>query len=166
MQKVLLALGTILVAAGCVHESDLACTDRSRARTQEKLYGAWTTREIDTSYPEWGDAAGYQLFVYEDKRLDTVQSNLPGNLVVAELIVLRKDRTFELMHDTQPVFGTGDMLYLGPIGSCYQFKYWLSGSSLKLDLQSRDGGSLKLYFVKTSTEPGEPRFPEISKRWR
>lgn len=168
MRNALLCVGFLLFALGCAQQEQNGFDGSSRSiiPTPEKLYGAWTTQQFDSSYPEWRNATGYQLFVYEAKKLDVVQSNLPGNLIEAELIVLKQDGTFELMNDTQPVFATEDKLYFGPIGSCYQFDYKLSDSKLKLDLHTRDGGWLKLHLARTSADPGKPRFPEVSGRWR
>jgi hypothetical protein len=169
MKIVLSCICCLLLSLGCAQRNGIGTclsSDQSNAFAQGKLCGAWTSRKVEASYPEWRNAEAYQLFVYEDKTLDAVPPNLPGNLVVAEFVVVKQDGTSGLVPDTQPVFATRTNIFFGPIGSCYQFGYELSGSSLKLDLHTQDGGWVRLFFDRTAADPGKPRFPEISERWR
>lgn len=164
MKIVLSCICCLLLSLGCAQRNDIG-TSLSSDHPQGKLYGAWTSRKVDASYPEWQNAKEYQLFVFEDKTFDAVPANLPGNLVVAEFVVVNPDGTSSLVQDAQPVFATRSNLYFGPIGSCYTFGYEFSGASLKLDLHSQDGGWLRLSFERTAVDPGKTRFPEISERW-
>ena len=134
-------------------------------KAEVRLFGQWRSDKIESSYTPWKGLTECNLFVYEEKLLPGTRPQFSGEPLLAELI-FKQDGTNRLADDTQPVFATRDKLYLGPIGSCYRFDYQLSDRELLLNLLTDDGGYLRLRFVRVAKDPGKPRFPEVSKRWR
>ena len=134
-------------------------------KAEVKLFGHWRSEKIESSYAPWKGLTECNLFVYEDKVLPGTRPEFSGEPLLAELI-FKQNGTNRLADDTQPVFATSDKIYLGPIGSCYRFDYQFSDRALRLTLLTDDGGYLRIRFVRVAKDPGKPRFPEISKRWR
>jgi len=168
ISRIYFLLGLIWAFTACTQNQTPAVKNNESEpppSTQVKLFGQWKSTRIESSYAPWKGLTECNLFVYEDKILPSTRPASSGEPLLAELI-LTQDGTNRLVDDTQPVFATRDKLYLGPIGSCYRFDYQLSDPELRLNLLTDDGGYLRLRFIRVATDPGKPRFPEVSKRWR
>jgi len=160
--------GLVCMFTACSHTQtspvDGKAIEQSR-NTEAKLFGQWRCDRIESGYAFWKDIAECTFFVYEDKELPATRAGSPGDLLLAEMIITQGG-TNRLADDTQPIFATRDRLYVGPIGSCYRFEYQLSARELRLKLLTSDGGHLRLHFIRIGDNPGKPRYPDVSKRWR
>ena len=160
--KIISLVGLIVLGTSCA--SNFAHQETEKADLgKPTLYGEWTAQTIDSDHFDWTNLVSCKLLVYEHPDEQQYTSD-QGQVVSAELLVRQRGMNAdELAYDSQPVLMKSKELLVGSIGGFYRFRYELTNDHLRLEYKTKDG-YLNLVFRRTSTEPGLPRFPQITRR--